>query len=320
MPRFRLGAIAATLGAFASASVAQDYPSRPIHVVIGFAAGSGADILTRFYANKLAEVSGQSTVVENRPGAVGIIAATVVTKAKPDGYTVLFAGNTIMAGGGRYLVKDFPFDADKDLIPTAAFLETPFVLAVGAKSSANSIAELVALLKSKTRNKSAYTNPTALLSTELFKMKTGIESEPVGYKTAADAIPDLADGTLDFMILDGTFAVGQVKAGRIRALAATTNRRITALPDVLTMQEAGIADYHFSPWWAAYVPTGTPPAIVAKLEGWVGTISKTAEAAKFLDTVAALPVIGDADWVRARIAEDRPLIDRLAQAANLQPQ
>jgi tripartite-type tricarboxylate transporter receptor subunit TctC len=319
MQRVCVGAIAAMACAFASGATAQDYPSRPIHVVIGFAAGSGADILTRFYANKLAEVSGQSTVVENRPGAVGIIAATVVAKAKPDGYTVLFSGNTIMAGG-RHLVKDFPFDPDKDLVPAAAFLETPFVLAVSAKSGANSVAELVTLLKSKTRNKSAYTNPTGLLSTELFKMKTGIESESVSYKTTADAIPDLADGTLDFMILDGTFAVGQVKAGRIRALAATTNRRITALPDVPTMQEAGIPDYHFSPWWAAYVPAGTPPAIVAKIEGWVGAISKTPEAAKFLDTMAALPVIGDAEWVRARIASDRPLIDRLAQAANLQPQ
>jgi tripartite-type tricarboxylate transporter receptor subunit TctC len=207
MQRACVGAIAAMACAFASAASAQDYPSRPIHVVIGFAAGSGADILTRFYANKLAEVSGQSTVVENRPGAVGIIAATVVAKAKPDGYTVLFSGNTIMAGG-RHLVKDFPFDPDKDLVPAAAFLETPFVLAVSAKSGANSVAELVTLLKSKTRNKSAYTNPTGLLSTELFKMKTGIESESVSYKTTADAIPDLADGTLDFMILDGTLRRG----------------------------------------------------------------------------------------------------------------
>jgi tripartite-type tricarboxylate transporter receptor subunit TctC len=314
-----VGTVALAASALAGAARAEDYPTRPIHVVIGFAAGSGADILTRFYASKLAEISGQSTVVENRPGAVGVIAATVVTKAKPDGYTVLFSGNTIMAGG-RHLLKDFPFDSDKDLVPTAAFLETPFVLAVSAKSSAHSIAELVALLKSKTRNKSGYTNPTGLLSTELFKAKTGIESEPVSYKTTADAVPDLADGTLDFMILDGTFAVGQVKAGRIRALAASTNRRITALPDLPTMEEAGVPDYHFSPWWAAYLPGGTPPAIVGKVEAWMGAISKTDEAAKFLDTMAALPVIGDANWVRARIASDRAVFDRLAAAAHLEPQ
>ena len=108
MQRVCVGAIAAMACAFASAASAQDYPNRPIHVVIGFAAGSGADILTRFYANKLAEVSGQSTVVENRPGAVGIIAATVVTKAKPDGYTVLFSGNTIMAGGRQRIFRSTP--------------------------------------------------------------------------------------------------------------------------------------------------------------------------------------------------------------------
>jgi tripartite-type tricarboxylate transporter receptor subunit TctC len=122
------------------------------------------------------------------------------------------------------------------------------------------------------------------------------------------------------MILDGTFAVGQVKAGRIRALAASTNRRITALPDLPTMEEAGVPDYHFSPWWAAYLPGGTPPAIVGKVEAWMGAISKTDEAAKFLDTMAALPVIGDANWVRARIASDRAVFDRLAAAAHLEPQ
>jgi len=232
---------------------------------------------------------------------------------------VLFSGNTIMAGG-RHLLKDFPFDSDKDLVPAAAFLETPFVLAVSAKSPAHSIAELVTLLKSKPRNRSGYTNPTGLLSTELFKAKTGVESESVSYKTTADAVPDLADGTLDFMILDGTFAVGQVKAGRIRALAASTNRRITALPDLPTMEEAGVPDYHFSPSWAAYLPGGTSPAITGKVEAWMGTISKTDEAAKFLDTMAALPVIGDANWVRARIASDRVVFDRLAAAAHLEPQ
>ncbi len=310
MQLFRVG-LALVLCAIGNAAPAQDYPSRPIHVVIGFAAGSGADILTRFYAGKLAEASGESTVAENRPGAIGVIAATVVTKAKPDGYTVLFSGNTIMAGG-RHLVKDFPFDSDKDLVPTAAFLETPFVLAVSAKSSATTVGELIGLLKGKSRNRSGYTNPTGLLSTELFKTKTGVDSESVSYKTTAEAIPDLADGALDFMILDGTFAVGQVKTGRIRALAASTNRRLTALPDLPTMEEAGIPDYHFSPWWAAYVPGGTPLAIAARIEGWMSAISKTGEGAKFLDTMAALPVIGDANWVRARIASDRAVFDRLA--------
>ncbi len=298
---------------------AQDYPNRPIKVVIGFAAGSGADILTRFYAAKLGELANQSVVVENRPGAIGIIAGNVVAKSKPDGYTILFSGNSMMAAG-KWLVKDFPFDPDKEFVPTAAMLETPFVLAVSAQSPAKSIAELVTLLKGKTGNRSAYTNPTAMVSTELFKMRTGVVSETVSYRTAADAIPDLINGTLDFMILDGTFAVGQAKAGRIRVLAATSGQRITALPDAPTMAEAGIPDYVFSPWWAAYVPAGTPQPIVDKIGGWVTAIAKSPDTAKFLDTMSAMPVVDDAAGIRARLKKDSAMWDRIGAAANLQPQ
>jgi len=297
----------------------QDYPNKPIHVVIGFAAGSGADILTRFYAAKFAEVSGQSVVVENRPGAVGIVAANVVAQSKPDGYTMLWAGNSIMVGG-KYLVKDFPFDAEKAFIPAGAFLETPFVIAVGAQSPAKSVAELVALLKGKSQIRSAYTNPTGQVSTELFKARTGTQSTSISYKTTADAIPDLTNGTLDYMILDGTFAVGQVKAGRIRVLAATSGQRIAALPEVPTMQEAGVKDYVFSPWWGIYLPAGTPQPIVDKIETWIGEIAKMPEAAKFLDTLSALPVLDNAKEMTARLKADRTTWDQLAAAANLKPE
>ncbi len=300
-------------------AAAQDYPNKAVHVVIGFAAGSGADILTRFYATKFGEALGQPVVVENRPGTVGVIAATVVTKAKPDGYTMLWAGNSIMVGG-KYLVKDFPFDAEKDLIPAGAFLETPFVLAVGAQSPAKSVAELVTLLKGKPKNLSAYTNPTGLVSTELFKARTGVQSTSVSFKTTADAIPDLVNGTLDYMILDGTFAVGQVKAGRIRVLAATSGQRITALPDVPTMSEAGVKDYVFSPWWGVYLPAGTPPAVVAKVERTMQEIARSPEASKFLDTLAALPVLDNAKEMTERLRSDRGTWDKLAVAADLKPE
>ena len=296
----------------------QDYPNRPIHVVIGFAAGSGADILCRFFIARLAELSGQSVIIENKPGAVGVIAANIVAKSKPDGYTILWCGNSIMVGG-KYLVKDFPFDPVKDFIPAGAFLETPFVIAVGAKSPAKTVSELVNILKSKKQNRSAYTNPTGQVSTALFKVRTGVESEPVSYKTTADAMADLSDGTLDYMILDGTFAVGQVKSGRIRALAATSSGRITALPDLPTMQEAGVKDYVFSPWWGAYLPAGTPQPIVDKVAGWMNQMARASESAKFLDTLAALPVLDNPKEMAARLQGDRGTWDRLAAAANLQP-
>ncbi len=317
---FVQGAVAAsTLGAFSKGAFAQqDYPNRPIHVVIGFAAGSGADILCRFYTNKLAELSGQSVVIENRPGAVGVIAGNVVAKSKPDGYTILWCGNSIMVGG-KYLVKDMPFDPVKEFVSAGAFLETPFVIAVGAQSPAKSVSDLVTLLKSKTGNRSAYTNPTGQLSTALFKQRTGVVSESVSYKTTGDAIPDLTNGTLDYMILDGTFAVGQVKSGRIRALAATSAGRISALPDVPTMQEAGVKDFVFSPWWGAYLPAGTPQPIVDKVSVWMGTMAKAPDSAKFLETMAALPVLDTPKQMDERLKGDRGMWDRLAADAHLSP-
>jgi len=312
----RLGAAGAVVAFDGPALAQQDYPSRPIHVVIGFAAGSGADILCRFYVARLAEISGQSVVIENRPGAVGVIAGNVVAKSKPDGYTILWCGNSIMVGG-KYLVKDMPFDPVKEFVSAGTLFETPFVLAVGAQSPAKSISDLVALLKSKTGNRCAYTNPTGQLSTALFKSRTGIEAQVVSYKTTADAMPDLGDGTLDFMILDGTFAVGQVKSGRIRALAATSAGRITALPDVPTMQEAGIKDYVFSPWWGAYLPAGTPQPVVDKVAAWTRQMAGEPASAKFLDTMAALPVLDDPRQMDARLQQDRGLWDRLAADAHL---
>ena len=317
---FVQGAVAATtLGTLGKGAFAQqDYPNRPIHVVIGFAAGSGADILCRFYTAKLAELSGQSVVIDNKPGAVGVIAGNVVAKSKPDGYTILWCGNSIMVGG-KYLVKDMPFDPVKEFVSAGAFLETPFVIAVGAQSPAKSVGELVTLLKSKTGNRSAYTNPTGQLSTALFKQRTGVVSESVSYKTTGDAIPDLTNGTLDYMILDGTFAVGQVKSGRIRALAATSAGRISALPDVPTMQEAGVKDFVFSPWWGAYLPAGTPQPIVDKVAGWMGTMAKAPDSAKFLGTMAALPVLDSPKEMDARLQGDRGMWDRLAADAHLSP-
>jgi tripartite-type tricarboxylate transporter receptor subunit TctC len=313
-----IATFAALGGITRTAFAQQDYPNRPIHVVIGFAAGSGADILCRFFTAKLAELSGQSVVIENRPGAVGVIAGNLVAKAKPDGYTLLWCGNSIMVGG-KYLVKDMPFDPVKEFIPAGAFLETPFVIAVGAASPAKSVAELVTLLKSKSRNRSAYTNPTGQLSTALFKVTTGVESESVSYKTTADAMADLSDGTLDYMILDGTFAVGQVKSGRIRALAATSAQRITALPDVPTMQEAGLKDFVFSPWWGAYLPAGTPQPIVDKVAGWMSQMARAEDSGKFLGTMAALPVLDNPKEMDARLQSDRGVWDKLAVAAKLEP-
>lgn len=215
-------AVRATLLASALVAIAathtqaqvQDYPNRPIRAVIGFAAGSGADIMCRWFTTKIGEVAGQTVVIENKPGAFASIAHNAVASAKPDGYTVLLAGSAIMTGG-RHLIKDLPFDTN-GFIPSAAMTETPFVVAVAGSSPVKSIAELVERLKSKDRNRYGYANVTGLVATAYLKELTGIVAEPVSYRVATDALPDIENGTLDFMIIDGTFSIGPTRAGKLK--------------------------------------------------------------------------------------------------------
>jgi len=163
----------AGLTALAGSAQAQaNYPNRPVHVVIGFPAGSGADILGRYFAQKLQDVSKQPVIVDNKPGATSNIAIRFVSKAEPDGYTILFIANSNMAGS-RFLFKDLPFDTVKDFTPIASFAQIAFIMVVSPKSPLNNLDDVVAHLKKKGDNLYGYTNQTALLSTELFKQMTG---------------------------------------------------------------------------------------------------------------------------------------------------
>ncbi len=191
----------------APAAAQDNYPNQPIHVELGFAAGSGADILTRYFTDKLQGLAKQPVIVDNKPGATGNIALRAVADAKPDGYTLLFSANSNMAGS-RYLFKDLPFDTLKDFVPVASFAQIAFVVVVSPKSPLNSIADLTAYLKKKQGALSGYTNQTAQLSTEYYKQLAGVTTTPVAYKATPDAMRDIIEGQLDFMIIDGTFGAG----------------------------------------------------------------------------------------------------------------
>jgi len=314
-----VGAGAAALSTAGVPALAQGWPDKPLHVYIGFAAGSGADILCRWFTSKMQELSGQTVVMENRPGAVGSIAINVAAKSKPDGTNILFTGNTLIAGG-RHLLKDFSVDYRKDLDCVCGLVETPFVLVVGTKSKANSAKELLDLLKSKPQNRYGYTNPAAMVAGFALKAYAGVQAEAISYRTTADAVGDLESATLDYMIMDGTYAAGQLKAGRLRILGATMEKRINVLPDVPTMQEQGIPDFFFSPWWAVWLPKGSPQEANAKLGELVQRICKMPETVKFLGDMVAMPVIGDAEYVLSKLDADKARWDKLATAAGLTPQ
>ena len=297
----------------------QDYPNRAMRVLIGFPAGSGADILGRYFAAKLGELSGQAIVVENKPGANSNIAVGVVANAKPDGYTMLFVANSNMAGS-RFLFKDLPFDTVKDFVPAASFAQIAFVVIVGINSPIKTFAELNTYLKSHPQNRYGVTNQMAIITTEYYRQRIGFEATQVQYRTAPDALPDVENGTLDFMIMDGTFAAGAIKQGKIRALAVTTAKRHPTLPDVPTMQEAGLANFELAPWWGVYFPAGTPSDIVAKVGGWMNKISATEDAAAFLARVGSFPLVEDGKAAAARLQSDIKLWEPIVRAAKIEPQ
>jgi tripartite-type tricarboxylate transporter receptor subunit TctC len=297
---------------------AQDYPNRPIHAVIGFAAGSGADIMCRWFTTKIGELAGQTVIVDNKPGAFASIAHSAVANAKPDGYTVLLAGSAILTGG-NHLIKNLPFN-DNSFVPSAGMTETPFVVVVAADAPVKTIAELVARMKSKTGNRYGYANVTGLVATAYLKELTGFVAEPVSYRVATDALPDIENGTLDFMIIDGTFSIGPTKSGKLKILAVTSDQHVAAMPEAPTMAEAGVKDFNFNPWWAAYFPAGTPEPIVAKFGVWLTKVVQSADTAKFLGNAALLPWVADPPTIRARIEAEKKTWDWLAKVANVEPQ
>jgi tripartite-type tricarboxylate transporter receptor subunit TctC len=297
---------------------AQNYPDRRITMVVGFAAGSGADILARYYATKLAADTGQTVVVENKPGANGMIAAQAVKTARPDGYTILFSPSAGMAGG-RFLYANLPYDPEKDFIIAAPLLDVAFALTVGANSPAKSVTELTALLKKKSGARYGTANSTGIAATEVYKTLHQFTATQVAYKTTSDAIGDLADGTLDFMFLDGVMALSQQKAGKLRLLA-TTSSRIAGAPDVPTMREAGVGNYGFAVWWMIMTPAGTPADVVNALNKVFNKINSSDETRTFLNNVASQPLTGTPAEMVEKLRKDIEVWADIARTGNIQPQ
>ena len=302
-----------------SSMAADAYPSRPVHVSIGFPAGSGADILCRYFSHALEEKAKQPFILENRPGATGNIALRFIARAEPDGYNILMTANSNMAGS-RYLFKDLVFDTLTDFKAVGSYAQIAFVVVVAPNSPINTRDELVAKLKSKPNNLHGYTNQTAQLSSELFKQLAGVQARAVSYKSATDAMKDILDSTLDFMIIDGTFAAGQVRQGQLKALAVTTTTRSPSFPGVPTLVETGLKEFDFSPWWALYVPVKTPKAIVDQLEVWLHEVNKDPKTAAFLETVGSIVNDDTGPQADARLKAELPKWERLVKLAGIEPQ
>ena len=249
----------------AAPAIAQQYPSKPVRFVVPYAAGGATDLIARVIGERLSAHLGQPFVIDNRPGAATLLGAQLVAKAEPDGYTLLMATSTTLAINAS-LYKSLPYDPVKDFAPISLAIQHPFVLLVDPKLPVHNVKELVALAKSKP-GQLAYASGGSgsfpHLAMALFQSMTGIDVIHVPYKGSAPALTDLMGGQVA-MIFDNT-ALTYVKSGKIRALAVTTKDRVSVMPDVPTLQEAGVPGYELAAWQGVIAPAGTPRPVVDKL-------------------------------------------------------
>ena len=268
---------ALTTAAGQPALAAPDYPTKPIRVIVPYAAGGVVDIQTRALTHSLQQELKQPMVVEVKPGASGNIAAEFVARAPADGYTLIVSAsfminNPLLETGLRWAPKDF--------VPIGRFALSPSYFVVPATSPAHSVKEFVELAR-KAKPSWQYadggTGTPQTMSNEVFRVVAGIPLEPVMYKGAPPAIPDLINGMVAMAVTPSTVAIPHIKSGKLRALANISSRRSTQLPDVPTIAEAGYADATALSWYGLHAPAGTPPEVIAKIEAAMRAATATPE-------------------------------------------
>ena len=285
-------------GAMPAGANAQAYPSQDIRLICAFPAGSGADVLVRYFGEKLRPVANRTVIVENKSGAGGNIAMEYVARSKPDGYTIFVHAATAVAAN-QHLFKKPPIDADKAIQIAASINRQPFMLVVDAKSPYKTVAELTEAMKKK-GDKATYATaaPTGTIMGEIYKDVTKINAVEVNYKTAPDSLNELLSGKVDYGMHDPVFSLAQQREGRLRILAVSTATRLAANPDMPTMTESGVP-MDLTGWWAAMVPSGTPRPIVDKVNEWFTAMVKTDETKKFLNGFGGDPFINTPDAAQA---------------------
>ena len=248
-------------------SARAEFPERPLKMLVGFSAGGGTDVAARIVAPGLSEALGQAVVVENRPGASGLIAAEAVARATPDGYTLMMGSQTTLAVA-PVLYRKFTLDAPRDFAGVALTSTSPLVLVVNPNVPAHSLAELIALAKKqpgKLNFASGGVGTTPHMAGELFRLTAGIDLVHVAYRGEAPAINDLVGGQIPMMFSNLSAVIGQIHAGALRALAVASPKRSATAPDIPTLAEQGLNGCEVETWFGVVAPAGTPRPAVEKL-------------------------------------------------------
>jgi len=297
-----------------TAAVAQDFPNRPIKIVVPYAAGGGTDLAARLIGGKLTEAWKQPVVIENVPGAAGTLGATRVARSAPDGYTVGLVPNSHAITATIY--PDIPYDARKDFTSISSVANYPYVLVVNPAMPIKSVADLIAYAKSKKGDMtyaSSGIGTAGHLGFEVLTKANGISLVHAPYKGSSQALLDIVSGQVPVMFDPLSTTLGLVKDGKVRALAVSTAQRSSQLPDVPTVAEAtGIKDFDVPGWLALIGPAGMPPAIVAKYQQELSRILRMPDVKEKLLAVGMDPWIMDADKLNPFVLSE---IDRWGKAA-----
>ncbi|HEV2574983.1 tripartite tricarboxylate transporter substrate binding protein [Methylocella sp. CPCC 101449] len=317
-----IGAGSAALAASGgvTGAAAQQFPSQNFLVVCAFPPGSGADIPVRYFAEELRKKSGRTTIVENRVGAAGNIAAEYVVRAKPDGYTMLIhAGSSTAAN--FHLFKKPPINPAKELQVVTTLNQQPFMVVVSVNSPYKTFKELTAaMLKKGEKASYAQSNTTGKVMGELYKVATGIKALEIPYRTTADSLNDFASGAVDYGMMDPISSMANTAAGRWRMLAVSTERRMNAVPDLPTMTEEGVPGVELFGWFAVMVPAATPRPVVDQLNTWFREIVATPETKEFLTKFGGDPWSSTPEQGQAQLLKDQQDWERYVKAAKIEPQ
>ncbi len=303
--------------ALSGSSLAQAWPAKPVRIVVPFGTGGGTDIQGRLFSKKFFESMGQTFVVENRPGAGGMIGGELVAKAPPDGYTLLLTTASLAVGASLY--SKLGYDPVKDLTPVSWVSSVPLVLVVHPSVPAKSVKELVALAKARKGQLNAGSNgsgTTSHLALELLKETAGIQFTHVPYKGGGPATTALISGEVDFLFTTILTAYGQVKAGRLRALAVSTAKRSSIAPELPTMAET-FPGFEIDNWYAVFVPVGTPKDIVTKLHAELIKAIKSPDVLDFMKRDGADPVGSTPEELAAYYAKEVQKYAKIIKQGNV---
>lgn len=269
----KLVAAAAMTTPLTTLAQAQQYPNQPIRMLIGFSAGGTTDVIGRLIGRELSEQLGQSVVVENHPGASGIIAGGLVAKAKPDGYTLLMVSS--LHATTPYLYKTMPYDANKDLVPVSLIASTPYVLVVHPSMPVHNLGELITLLKNnpgKYNYASSGAGSAQHLASEMLQRTEGVKMTHVPYKGSGAALPDVLSGRVPIMFENVALMTPQIQRGALRPIVVTSGKRTPLLPDVPTAIESGLPNFEVLGWFGIFVPAGTPPEVIKRINAAVNKV------------------------------------------------